>query len=348
MTANLFGDRYYGRAPFWHALGTVNTDRVNAVEAMKRCGLDYRVEKCPVFVGVDSGDMVQAEGKLALTRYPTSDDPLHRVFGFVTDQYQVLDNLRAAQQLDKLTDGWPVETVGALGKGETVFLSLDMGEWEVSEEAMKAYLLFVNWHTGTRAAQFVVTDVRVGCQNTLVTGLKQAVISAAIQHDSNAEADLAWRTTLLAKVEESHQQMRSLFGDLAAKHIKLADAKKVFEMAYPVKAAPGRMRTVDSLSKEERAELEAEGIDLKDSVDWLRIMTARMEARRVGALDRYQADQWADDTAETAWAAYNAVVEVEDYRGKPTASALASMMFGDRARTKAKAFDAAYAFVGRK
>lgn len=348
MTANLFGERYYGRAPFWHALGTVNTDRVGAVEAMKRCRLDYRVVKTPVFVGVETGDMVEVEGQFALTRYPTEGDPLHRVYGFVSDKYQVLDNLKVAQQLEKLSDLWPVETVGSLGKGETIFLSLDMGEWEVSKEAMKAYLLFVNWHTGTRAAQFMVTDVRVGCQNTLNTGLKQAVISAAIQHDNNAESDLAWRTQLLKNVEETHRSMRSLFGNLAAQHIKLADAKHIFEMAYPIKTVPGRMRTVDSLSKDERAELEAEGIELQDSADWLRIMTARMEARREGALGRYQADQWADDTAETAWAAYNAVVEVEDYRGKPTPSSLASMLFGDRARTKAKAFDAAFALVGRK
>lgn len=346
MSANIFGERFLGnRVPAWHGLGTVFTDQPTAVEAVHRAGLDFKVEKMPVCVDVN-GEMVQTED-FGITRFPTSDDPLYRVFGYVSDQYKVLDNLAVAEKLDRITDIWPVETAAALGKGETMFLSLDAGEWEIDGETMHQYLLFTDTKTGGRSARFALTDVRVVCQNTLSMGLRQATITAAIQHDASAEAQLEWRITLLRKVEEAKQATQALFGKLVECKLDLAEAKAVFERAYPVKTPPKRMMAVSELSAEERAEFEEQGINMVDAKDWLRIMTARMEKRREAALSRYQADQWTDTTAETAWAAFNAVVEVEDYRGKPTESALVAMLFGDRARTKAQAFEYALALASK-
>jgi hypothetical protein len=103
------------------------------------------------------------------------------------------------------------------------------------------------------------------------------------------------------------------------------------------------MVAVDDLPIEERSEFEEQGITLVDSANWLRVVTARMEARREAAMECYLADQWTETTIETPWAAFNAVVEVEDYRGRPTEASLTSMLFGERAKTKAKAFEYAMA-----
>lgn len=340
MTANIFGERFLGRRePAWHGLGTVFTEPITAVEAVKQAGLDYRVEKQKVYVEVD-GEYIETED-YGITRFPTTDDPLHRVYGYVSDQYHVLDNLKVAEALDPLTETYPVETAAALGKGETMFLSLDVGEWAIDGDTLRTYLLFTDTKTGSKSAKFLLTHVRAVCQNTLALALREAIISASIQHDANAEQQLEWRIALLGKVAQAQAATQALFGKLVENHITLEEAKHVFEKAYPVKAPPKRLISVDELTADERVEFEEAGMTLVDSKDWLRIMTGRMEKRRTAALGLYLGNQWTDTTSETAWAAFNAVVEVEDYRGKPTESALTAMLFGDRSKTKSLAFEEA-------
>jgi len=341
MAHNIFGERYTGREPAWHGLGQVFTDKPTAVEAVTRVGLDYRVEKRPVYVDTDAG--LKLAKDLAIVRYPTDDDPQFQVFGYVSKQYNLLDNVQIAQAMDSLTEIYPIETAAALGRGETMFLSLDVGEWAIDHDVLKTYLLFTDNKSGKKAARFLLTHVRAVCDNTLSLALREAVISVPIQHDAGAEQQLEWRVAMLKRVSEAQASTQALFGKLIQSHITLDDARHIFEKAYPVGLPPKRMVAVDDLPIEERSEFEEQGITLVDSANWLRVVTARMEARREAAMECYLADQWTETTIETPWAAFNAVVEVEDYRGRPTEASLTSMLFGERAKTKAKAFEYAMA-----
>ena len=132
MAHNLFGSRFLGRQePAWHKLGEVFTDPISVSDAVLQAGLGYEVHLENLYVG---DDYTPIPSHKAIVRQPTDDDPQRQVFGLASNSYKIIQNTELGKILDPLAKTWPVETVGALGKGETMFLSLDAGEHTIKTE----------------------------------------------------------------------------------------------------------------------------------------------------------------------------------------------------------------------
>lgn len=344
MSHELFGERFLAREKGgWHGLGTTfdKSERVTASEAIMRARMTFEIGTKPLLV--DLGGVLTSYGKVAIVREPTDDDPEYRVFGEASEGYTVLQNAELAQRIDPLCEQWPVETCGALEHGMTMFLTLDAGDADVAGDPVHQYFLIDDTRDGMHALSVSFTPVRVVCKNTLVMGKEAAIASANLRHVANVDAELQWRVKLLKEMQDVQHKIMSSFEQMAHAVLSAQQANGVLALSYPYMRKPRKVEIVDALSEDERLKYAGLLSAVHHSESAYAAQRERMEERRNAAkylYERFNDEQ--PDLARTAWAAYNAVVECEDYREavKVTEDPLVSALFGERARTKERAYAA--------
>jgi phage/plasmid-like protein (TIGR03299 family) len=334
----LFGERFYGkREAAWHGLGKVFTHEPTAVEAFQEAGLNYRVDKAPVFVYVN-GEFQRIDGEWGLVREPVADDPVHRLFGTVGDGYHVLNNMDIAPVVDLLSKQWPIETVGALRDGRTIFTSLKAGLDEVAGDELAKYFLLTDTKDGNGGAMKIAfTPVRVVCQNTLTAALSGNVNQFSLIHSGKIEQDLRGAVEIIAASQRQEKEVMSTFRRMAEIKLEEDALQRIVEYTYPL-PAEGRwathLATLQTLDISR--EMMKRALDQKAERDVIR---DRILQRREAAKEVYGTFcEEHSGLAGTPWAMYNAIVELEDYRRGNNAPE--SLLFGVRARTKGRAYTA--------
>lgn len=117
----------------WHNLGQIMEDYPTSAEAIKHAGLDYHVEKRPLFTydsenykGETKTDIVIPEIEVP-DFFATVRTDTEQVFGVVGNDYNVVQNVDAFSFFDSIVGGRNeilYETAGALGKaGERIFIT---------------------------------------------------------------------------------------------------------------------------------------------------------------------------------------------------------------------------------
>lgn len=346
MSANIFGSRFLGaREPAWHGLGNVFTDPISASEAVVSCKLDYKVTKLPLtgLVQTELGtQLVTVDNKVMIAREPTADDPEYRYFGVASPDYGIIQNIDVARALDKLTKEWPVETVGALGKGETIFITLDAGITTVAGEEVHEFFLVTDTKDGGTTLKIAYTPVRVVCQNTLVLGLKQATISASLEHTAGIEGDFAFRVGLVDQMNKVREQTVATFNQMAQVAISDDQVDFVLNAAYPNPRKPKKMEMIEANFDEADivalGQIYTEASEAATSWEYYCNRASGFRSAAKGLFDKINTEH--PNIANTPWAIYNAIVECADYRnGSETVSE--SSVFGPRAQEKRRAYAAA-------
>ena len=182
--------------PAWHTLGTVvekpNGELMTAQEALiAGNAANWNVRKFPFKVEV-GGKMVDVPGLNAVGR----DNPI--VKGkvdvwptAVSDSFRIFQNEEPADLLDAIVDesGANYETVGAVDGGRKFFVTMRLpGHMMVGGvDRVDNYLAAINAHDGSMAFTFMVTPVRIVCQNTLNMAFNDHKTIFRARHTSGAE-----------------------------------------------------------------------------------------------------------------------------------------------------------------
>jgi phage/plasmid-like protein (TIGR03299 family) len=350
MSANILGERFYGlRVPAWHNLGFVSEVEMTASEALQKIDADYRIEKCPLTTSINTlfGTInMEIPDKVALVREPIDDEATPKVLGFASKDYEIVQNVDFARALDKLADKWPVETVGVLGQGETIFFVLNAGESvEVAGEEIKQYFLVTDTVDGKTSQKFAFTPIRTVCQNTLHAALSASTVQAGLSHRKGFTMDFEFRVDLVDKLLKARNTTLDLFERMADSILSVTEIDEIIERVYPYPAKPKRLQSSAALFNTEFTDtLEQDLVDaLMDKVEasqysyefYIRRADKMRDAVKE-IFGKFNDEQ--PKLANTGWALYNSIVEFADFReGKDTADF--SAVFGTRAKEKIKAFD---------
>lgn len=325
MAHNLFNKRYFGRKPAWHNLGEVMKPGENPdlVEAFTRGKLNYNFQVVDILAVAD-GNYVEFPDRKMVVRNPTDDDPVYRPIEIVSDHYSIVQNMEIAQMYNELSKKWPVETCGALGKGETIFATLDAGIVEIAGEEVKRFFLITDGKVGNLKTTIAYTPIQVVCQNTLNSGLAAADLKMDIKHFQGNKQKLQEIAEIAERLEDNAKFVNSLFGDMTKVKFSVDQFKELCEkVLFPAPEIPAK----DS------------GIEVTDEF---------MEARNKILLQQKECVlvyQEYNDTrkglAQNTFGAYSAVVDYVDFqpgRNSKTGGRYYSSLFGDRAKTKQTAF----------
>lgn len=336
MAHNLFGTRYGGRQAAWHGLGTVFETALTAIEAMERAGLDFVIDKLPLHVEA-GGVKITLPDRYALVRRPTLDAPDYETLSVVGEDYEVIQNRDLAEILDRLTERWPVETVGALGKGETVFFCLFAGESEILGERYSNFFLVTDTRDGKSSFRIAFTPIRVVCQNTLNLGLKQASVNVPLAHSRGLRAGFEARIDMVAAMQQSEKMTTKAIEQLASVVLKGSEVDGLLKRIVPEPNLPKKAAIMEIARDTGNVLLMDQAQRATEVHDYY---VGRAEGMRDGIKARYQ--KFVDEFprfGDTGYAVVQAVAEWADHDGgKSNFSRQQSTLFGDRARLKARAY----------
>ena len=158
---------YTGQTP-WHGIGVALDAPPSAEEAIKAAGLNWKVEKQPIFTPHrGQKDMEEIEGFHAVVRKDNK-----RVLGVVGKTWQPLQNREAFRFFDPFIESKVADyhTAGSLKNGQQVWVLAKLRAdpmTVVKGDEVEKYLLLSNSHDGKAAVNVRFTPVRVVCWNTL-------------------------------------------------------------------------------------------------------------------------------------------------------------------------------------
>lgn len=287
-----------GRQPAWHGLGTViDADVVTAAEAITLAGLDWRVEKVPVYQAGDDGPEVIPG------RYGVRRDTDGRILGIVGGYWQPVQNRDAFAFCDEIVVGGGAKyhTAGSLYGGEKVWAlaRLDRGSriGGLDSERIDNYLLLSNSHDGGGALVAAVTPVRVVCANTLTMALNGAARTAKLRHTTNIADRLHEAKRILGVANDHLDAFEAEAERMIATRVSDLDVRRFLDglVPLPLDKDPDKDRTARNAQEARDA-----------------IVALFRNADNLG------------NVRGTAWGLYNAAVEWADWGRRVNSTSRAS------------------------
>jgi phage/plasmid-like protein (TIGR03299 family) len=347
MSANLFNGRYFGRAAAWHQMGIVMDEPKTATEAIAIARLDYKVLKAEAFFRTDNPafDMLDLESteprylehamadQVAIYREPTLDDPVVRDFGVAGKKFTIVQNADLARILDPMTREWPVETAGALGSGETVWFLLDMGEGTIAGEAHRRFAWVRNSHLPGQSLMFKPVRTRVVCANTDAVAMNEQGVQIALRHTADIQVRFEQVIRAMDQLRAQNAIDEAALEALAEYAMSSQDEEAIAEKLYPFPKEP-KHRTLNGMAPEVLARFERmnEAMDHSYELNLERMKKYRSQYQEVHETLAIQHPR----IAMTAYGAYQACLEAEQYRRNTAANAV-SAFFGQGYKIQAQA-----------
>jgi len=294
----------------WHMLGKI-VDTMTSKEAIVLGGLDFEVEKVPLWIKnttpitFDEGrghenlmrikegennpqyySMNNVVDKFAMIRTDTQ-----HYFGTVGSRYEPLQNIEAFEWFDSFIgeNNTQYETVGALGNGETVFITVKLPDYfEVAKSQIDKYLLLSMSHDGSSSIQITFTPIRVVCNNTLSAALKNSKNKITIKHTRNLRDRLEITKQVLGLVNTQVNTLAQIWDNWSTAPISDEDSLKIMELVL-------------GLPRDEKNELSTRASNILHSVNTY-----------------YHSGVGQEDIVGSKWGVYNAVTgyfqNVKDYK----------------------------------
>jgi len=330
MPDNIYGNRaMFYKVPAWHMLGITTQEKNKTLkDFLKESGCDFPITVQPIPNIFVNGIEVDMSDRVAVIRHPNGDDPTAVLLEVVSNDYSLITNQMIVEWYNDLSLTYPVETMGALGRGETFFFTLDAGEVEINSELVHQFFLVTDNKIGLQKTRVAYTPVRVVCQNTLTSGLKAAQLDIQIPHRTGNKEKLQQIAKISIDMKHRADEVNKLFGIMGKSYINLADFKKlVIETIYP------------DTNKEVETPILVLDDDLFSADSYKQSKAKEDQMAVIGLFEKYN-DESNPDLKGSLWNAWNAVTENEDWKRGRGKGQFVSALFGARADVKANAFNA--------
>lgn len=344
MPHAIVGDRFQSRGKSaWHGLGEVFPDNteISASEAVQKIASDVLVTCEPLTYSDPTGEPVTT-GHYAVVRHPLPDAPDSKVLGVVTKQWHQISYQQLAESLDDLSKKYRVETAGLINEGGLLFLAFRGEDFSVAGDEIRDYFVANLSHTPGKAHAIMASPVRVVCSNTNLMAKSQSTINLQIPHSQSAADRIKLAGDLVARFKEMSGKTQETFELFAKTTIDTPAVEQILRSAFPNPSLPTELKLFQAaLSSAEAGALEetmgarfGQIVQAQESYDK---KLERIELLRDTAKDHYSVFEPAA-LRGTAWAAYNTVTELADWR--EGAGAERSSLYGNRAAEKSRAFAA--------
>ncbi len=287
----------------WHQMGTVVEQKVGSKEAIKIAGLDWPVQE----YGIIREDATPVPTHKIIVRGDTKES-----LGVVGRAYTPIQNQALFDWLDGL-DGFAdvtIETAGALGKGETVWVlaRCEGLRFDISGDVFQGYISLTNGHAGNYQLMVTPTGTRQVCQNTtrMIIGQDRKNTLASgwnLRHTSNVQESFDRIRECYARTTESWKKTEEVMRLLASKPLTDEALTRLIVEPFAKVQTAGTATAVEAdIDAVERSQ----GIDKPMTV----MGEANANARRA-SIETILASPTCQvpGTKDTLFSAYNAVTE---------------------------------------
>lgn len=227
----------------WHNLGQIVQEYPTSEEAIKFVGLDYEVEKSPLFTkgaGIieSSNGIEMIDPALEVPNYFANiRTDNNTVLGVVGRDYQIVQNREAFSFFDSIVsvgDGILYETAGALGNGERIFITAKLPDCirvGNGDDITEKYIFLTTSHDGSGSITAAFTPVRIVCQNTLNASLKNMSNVVRIRHTAGAKQRLEDAHKVMGLANKLSNELESTFNHWAKIKVGDDEMKRLIQLA---------------------------------------------------------------------------------------------------------------------
>lgn len=251
--------------PAWHRLGKVwNVEKDGAPTfdiVMSEAGLDFEVEKRPMFFGAATeskmgASLVERGQNWAIVRTDTEDQ-----LGTVGNVYEPFQNRQAFGFLEEVTGqgaGY-LESAGLLARGAQAFATMVLGEDIVLDgqgiaDRIKKYVLVTTRHDGNGKVTAAVTPTRVVCTNTLTWGLASAQTRIDVKHTKGGIDRLKEAARVLKLATKAYDEFEADANALLGQKMTKREFEKFLsEVAFPIAATDSELIQQRAINNRNRA-----------------------------------------------------------------------------------------------
>jgi hypothetical protein len=247
MVANIYNRMVYSfQKPMWHNITAPSTEPLSAYQILHTRFEDaFAIELRPVTVQLNGSQ--KETGDFAIVRSTSVADPTEVVFGYCTERYHPLQPKEIAESFDANVCE-PAETMAFLGKGEEMFISWKMPEFEVvKDDSVEMYGIVRTGFDTLKGARLFTSIYRPVCWNTITlaegwakgntNGEGRGMIWKGKAVNKNLLRDLGyWMEHVQGKALAEIDLLKSFFGKLASTPINDdTEAYRLLFKAYPNK-----------------------------------------------------------------------------------------------------------------
>lgn len=194
-------------------------------QAMQHAGLDYDVERLPIFD--ETGSEIPGFKRLERDGF--------RPYAVVSDRYRVVPNRDAFRIVEfAIGEGAKWIAGGVNGDGRKAWGLLTLPEEvRVAGEYIAPFVLFQNTFDGSGSIVSSSTPIRPACTNALNWTLRSAERTVKMQHTGNIEDKLADAQRMLGSGHAYFEELATIGDALAQKRVSDRQLKRLLEQLYP-------------------------------------------------------------------------------------------------------------------
>jgi len=324
MSHEIYENRFVAvREPAWHRLGKVFESPIPPSQAVTEGDLDVVPVVEPLYLQGPNGPI--DSGLIVTGRW---EDGQFVVYGSPAKQFEVVELSKVLPELDRLAETFPLSSAGTLRKGSEIFFTFGVPDTtEIAGEAYKEYYVYRHSYAPGTANLVMYTPVRVVCNNTLITGERDASFKLSVGHTGRTEE----RTTaaiVIARAVRQADAIKSRLEALAKRQISRDTAVDILKKVYAPYAPAPVPASVSDLVSEDMVNLFNNPARAA--------YADRLVETTLAAYDRFNDEH--PTVAGTAYALYQAAVEAADWR-RGRASMVESAVVGARADEKVRAWN---------
>jgi phage/plasmid-like protein (TIGR03299 family) len=205
------------RTATWNNIGTTIDTCVTISDVLKTSGLDYTVEKKPIFL--ENG--FEIPNKVATVKAETN-----QFIGVVSPSYQVYQNEEAFGFIDNIPN---VKFVKA---GETrngmVYIIGELPSTTVLGDTFTPHIIFQTSHNGLFNVRATICPLRVVCQNQFAMSFKAMKNTMDIRHSRQLVQKIEQAQRLIIDTATYMHSFSDTAEELAM--LKIGSAKNVYEI----------------------------------------------------------------------------------------------------------------------
>lgn len=219
------------RTSTWTNIGKDVTACRNMEQVLEMSGLDYTVEKRPIFTYPDIED--DGTRMVIPNRFITTRRQDGHTYDVVSDKFEIIQNRDAFDFVKYMGDELLFEKAGETQSG-MVFVIGKLPEVNILGDKFTPHVIFRNGFSGKVKITAAICPLRIVCQNQFNFAFKNTANTVQIRHVGNAEAKLEEAKEVLRLSADYMAELNTMAEHFASMRLDQARMERITDYLFPM------------------------------------------------------------------------------------------------------------------